>query len=172
MGYPTTKFFDLNFIRRTRENLEKEGEFEHDFTFLINTLVGLLILPNEKLKKGRFMRYNPFKKKICEVPKLNRMFNKRKVTICQEGTKEIYKVSIWQNNGIEKDISKVPVYEVLSKIRNSIAHFGIEPTRVGDKWDGVILRNIHNGNLTFEVYLTQLELKELAIYISDKYLTS
>lgn len=171
MGFPTINRFDKNFIERTRKNLEESEKFDNDFTFLINTLVGLLILPNEKLKRGVFRKYDPFKKKVKDVPALKNMFTNRKITIVQNREVVIDKAMIFSNDGTPKKILDTPVHELLSKIRNSIAHFQIEPTRSGDKWEGILLKNEYRGNQTLHLYLTQRELKELALYISGKYLS-
>lgn len=52
MGYPTIDKFDIKFIERTKQNV-KEFDKPNKFTHLINSLVGLIFIPNEFHKKGR-----------------------------------------------------------------------------------------------------------------------
>ena len=52
MGYPTIDKFDIKFIERTKQNV-KEFDKLNKFTHLINSLVGLIFIPNEFHKKGR-----------------------------------------------------------------------------------------------------------------------
>lgn len=51
MGYPTIQNFDIVFVKRTLENTENYNG-EYTFTMLVNSLLGLIILPNEYNIKG------------------------------------------------------------------------------------------------------------------------
>jgi hypothetical protein len=50
MGYPTIDKFDIKFIERTKQNV-KDYDKQNKFTHLINSLVGLIFIPNEFNKK-------------------------------------------------------------------------------------------------------------------------
>jgi hypothetical protein len=51
MDYPSVNDFDKNFIKRTIENLD--GKVKNTFTHLLNSLLGLIILPRQWNLQGR-----------------------------------------------------------------------------------------------------------------------
>ena len=62
---------------------------------------------------------------------------------------------------------------LLQKIRNGLAHQKIEPINHGGKFAGVIIRNYFNDaqiRKDLEVYFSQQELKDFALFIADEYL--
>ena len=171
MGYPEIVAFDHVFIKRTKSIL-KQNNSKYDFTLLINSLVGLLILPNEYYKNKKAKpRFDPFKGKIADLKDpLKSIFSEDKITIHQDSEIEIQKCVFRTNEGSVKQANQVLIYELMSKLRSSIAHFNIQPTRSGNDWEGVLLKNTNRNNITtMELYLKQNELKDIIFYIIEKY---
>lgn len=54
MGLPSSvEYFDISFIKRTSRNLKNyKGHFE--FTMLLNSLLGLVVVPHERKDKKGF----------------------------------------------------------------------------------------------------------------------
>ena len=74
----------------------------------------------------------------------------------------------------ERKIGQITLENLLNKMRNSIAHCHITPTKHKDSniWEGIILRNHpvkKDKYFNFEVYLTQNEIKNFALFIASKY---
>jgi len=175
VGYPKISKFDKLLIDRTIKNLENyRGDY--DFTFLLSQTLALLILPVEFYKRGLQLKYDFLNKKI-ENKKLINIFNtKKEVRLCSENDKVFKRKKAYfrTNKGVEKDLSKIKAKELFSKLRNSIAHWGITPVKSGNSWEGVILINKHKNKEkkvveTMDVYLTKNELKELCLYIAKKW---
>ncbi len=62
---------------------------------------------------------------------------------------------------------------LLNKIRNGLAHQHIEPINENGNFVGVIIRNYFDDakvHKDLEVYFSQQELKEFALFIADEYL--
>lgn len=75
MGLPSIENFDISFIKRTSENLTNyKGDYE--FTMLLNSLLGLIVVPNES-KDGRKFNFDFWSKKLTDFPELNAIFTKR-----------------------------------------------------------------------------------------------
>lgn len=67
MGYPTIDKFDIKFIERTKQNVT-EFDKPNKFTHLINSLVGLVFIPNEFNKKSnRTYKIDFLNKPISEL---------------------------------------------------------------------------------------------------------
>jgi len=180
MGAISVKNFDVSFIFRTKEIIEKYDNYsgELEFTLLINSLVGLLILPKEfsKQKKRKF-NYEFLQQRLNKFTLLNSIFTKDVVKIYLESgeaynqKKFSFKSGINQNEILTPNIT---VGELLGRIRNGIAHMHITPTQFDGKWDGVIIKN-YKWNSTwcnFETYMTYEELRNFALFIAGKYKTS
>lgn len=170
MGYPSISNFDKTFINRTLENLEKD--IPYPFTHLLNSLIGLIILPLQWSIQGR--RELEFTKK--EISVFDELFFLTETTFYtnKEGenvqTKKLYFKY--------EDKVVLTVGMLLKKLRNSIAHQAIRPTKENDDWRGVIFRNYSNERKTYEwgenydlqLYLTKNEIELFAKFIAEKYL--
>lgn len=178
MGYPTVEKFDKVFIQRTKEILD--GNFsDYDFTLLINCLMGLLVLPNER--KSKHFRREHLNQTIDTFPEpIRNIFVENQVVYYQDEDqkeKQMSKCAFFTNKGKKKSASPVPLSELLGKLRNAIAHFNIKPTKSSDdyKWEGIIVKNIFFNNelkksfTTMKLYLSKDEIKELVAFIIKRY---
>lgn len=172
MGYPEVTKFDKIFLERTLENIESMGKCKNNFTLLVNSMLGLLILPNEYLNKNKYKNIKVFSQKINDIQEIKGIFRKEDIVIMQDIEKKISKCIFRTNENIEKPAGEIPLKEVLSKMRNAFAHFGIEPTKMGNDWHGILLTNVNkSGVKTMEIYLEKDELQNLVNYIVKCYLT-
>lgn len=175
MASPSIQNFDISFIERTLKNLE-EYKGEYDFTLLLNSLLGLLILPNEFNIKGvREYNFNFLEEKITKYTDLKDIFFIKDITLINEDNKEyIQKKFYWSNNNKNKlNPEDIKLADLINRIRNGVAHFGIIPTKDGDKWKGIIIRNYpekKSGYFNMEIYFEEKELKTFAEFIAKKYL--
>lgn len=176
MGFPTIENFDLAFIIRTKENLSNY-KGNNDFTMLINSLLGLIILPNEyNVKNKRDYDFDFLRMKVNYFQKLNDIFKEKVTILFNETGQEIkQKKFFWlSNSGVEFKLNQIVLSDLLNRIRNGIAHFGIIPTKDKDIWHGVIIRNYpkFSKKYNMEIYLDQNELLEFATFIADKYINT
>lgn len=171
MAFPTIGSFDVNFIERTINNLDANVEFE--FSHLLNSLVGMIILPRQMIIQGR---------RIVEI------FNQTLDTFeFLEGLNEQVCIidDVGHENVIDKFISnqhfgETSLQRFISNLRHSIAHQSLRPTRDGDLWNGVIFRCYPNrqdeqvglwaNNYYFQVYFTYNELRNITRSIARMYL--
>lgn len=181
MGLPSIENFDISFIERTAENL-KTPQIPYKFTMLLNSLLGLLVVPNEKSDERKFT-FNFLEAKITDFPQLAKVFEGQSILL-RSGTEEIEQRKFrWlSKSGNDRVLKDISVRELLRRMRNGIAHFGIVPVATPEnkkEWCGVIIRNyrddvIDNGmkieTLNFETCLMETELAELAEFVSQKYL--
>lgn len=176
MGYPTVKNFDISFIKRTLENLEKTNS-EFEFTMLVNSLLGLLILPNEyNIKDKREYNFDFLNKEITYYSSLKDIFKIQEINLMDENNKECKQSKFYwlDNSGKKINPDNITLGNLIKRVRNGIAHFGIIPTKDKDQWEGIIIRNYPNRDDTFnmEIYLTKHELETFAKFIANKYLNT
>lgn len=171
MGYPTISDFDKIFIKRTKENLD--CKVKNNYTHLMNSLLGLIILPRQWTMQGK---RNPevFSKKVVDVFP----FLKGSNDISDEinSGSEIKKLQ-----SPHQAIEDITIETLIDRLRNSIAHQSLRPT-LSDRndWAGVVFRNYKHDkhiagwrdNFNMQVYFTMDELKEFVTTISDEYLKS
>lgn len=170
MGYPTISEFDKIFIQRTKENLD--CQVKNEYTQLMNSLLGLIVLPRQWTVQGK---RNPefFKKKVLDVfPFLNGSDNISDET---SSNVEIKKLIFHP-----QPINDMTISTLMEKLRHSIAHQSIRPTLSDrNKWAGIIFRNYDGSekqvgewkdNYIMQVYFTMEELKLVATTITDEYL--
>ena len=174
MGLPSIENFDVSFIERTSENL-KNYEGEYEFTMLLNSLLGLIIVPREQQFR-RYMKFNSFQKKIKDVEILKSVLSKGNVKL-YKGKKEVEQHKFYWLSDSNNEISfnEITVAELMTRMRHSIAHFGIIPVaKPEDKteWCGVILQNFRPNNRTknFELYLDEQEVRTISNFIAQKYI--
>lgn len=177
MGYPTIDKFDIKFIERTKQNV-KEFDKPNKFTHLINSLVGLIFIPNEFHKKGkRTYKVDFLNNFISNYPELENIFS-GEVTIEDENGHKIIQNKFFYRNkkGNQMTIYNTVLGELVRLFRNGIAHSNIIPVSEGNYWQGIIVKNFENNNkeknndFNFETFLNQKELRVFATFIADEYL--
>ena len=177
MGYPTIDKFDIRFIERTKANV-KEFDKPNKFTHLINSLVGLIFIPNEFNKKGRrTYKIDFLNKSISDYPKLVSIFSGLATLTNEQGNQFQQRKFFHRNkNGIDKTIIDTTVGDLVRLFRNGIAHSNITPVAEGDYWKGIIVKNFETtrkekvNDFNFETYLNQKELRIFATLIAYEYL--
>lgn len=174
MASPSIQNFDISFIERTLGNLKKyEGEY--DFTMLLNSLLGLLIVPNEyNIAKKRSFKYPFLGKNISNFSSIKEIFRSKSYSFLDKNKKEIKQPKFrWlTDGGKELTIDDITLGSFLRRIRNGIAHFGFSPVKEDSHWIGVIIRNSKNDKMNMEVYFEEDELRTFALFIAEKYLAT
>lgn len=162
MGAIEIAKYNTEFVKRTEKLLDDyNGEFV--ITLLVNCLLGLIVMPNEAIKRTN-RNFNFLSQDINTIPSLKPIISRDGFSFSP--TKQ--KRGVWI-----ADAKTLKVF--LKKIRNGIAHQRIEPKNKGKKWTRVIISDINerNGNnveLTCE--FTVRELRQFAKYISREYLNA
>lgn len=170
MGYPSINEFDKNFIKRTLKNLE--CQVENTFTHLLNSLLGLIILPRQWNLQGR-REATFFNKRISEFSELTYL---EEITHYTNEEGNVVEINVLEMKPV--NASNITLKNIIDKMCHSIAHQAIRPTNNGEKWEGVIFRNYGNDTSTslwndeydFQLYLTQRQLDQFVKFISAKYL--
>lgn len=148
--------FEVEFVRRTK-NLLKEYRGPNDMSIIINCSLGLVVLPYEIIKHTPSSFWDT---EISNIPSL-----------------PAFHLSVFEP--IEKIKHSVITYYpktlkvLLRKIRNGLVHQYIEPVNRKGDFVGVIVRNYFDKSKThqdLEIYFSQQELKEFALFIADEYL--
>jgi len=154
---------DYEFVNRTKHILENYKD-EYEFTLLINCTLGLIVLPIEVNKR---LKLNFLQKPMNEIQIINEIFKKDRSAIFNP-TRYNRKA-----NKYVQDEKSLKIF--LSKIRNSIAHFAnSEPINEGKEWKQIKLKdinNFNNDNVELEISIDKNDLKKLALYITEEYLT-
>jgi hypothetical protein len=160
MGIPVGQY-DRELISRTIE-LNKKYKGIYNITLLMNSLLSLIVLPNEK-KSYRNIQF--LKNEIIAVPQIQNLLAKNDF-IFEEGG------NIKKKAGIDTFVPNPRnLQHFLKKIRNGISHQHIEPiSDENNKWIGVIIRDIHGNVCTLQVHFTIKELKSFALFIGESYL--
>lgn len=132
-----------DFAKRTRHNLElirdhrQQGNEAYEVTQLINSMLGLLVLPKE-----HYYENIP----LTSLDKLR-----------AEG---------WPKPVLEGELKKKPKHlrDLIRLLRNSIAHFNVEFTETNGEIDGVVLSNKCSQcqEITWRARLSLYELEEVA----------
>ncbi len=177
MGYPTLQNFDIVFIRRTIDNLDRY-DGENDFSMLLNSLLGLILLPNEyNIKEKRKFSFEFLNQSIDNFSEIRSIFNTSEIEFSCDGERSSLrnKFSWLTRSKNEILITKITLGQFLRRLRNGIAHFGIIPTKNGEDWEGVIIRNHSKDSrgvlfCDFEIYFKKNELKTFAKFIGKKYI--
>lgn len=179
MGYPTIDKFDIKFIERTKQNVE-ESDNPNSFTHLINSMLGLIFIPNEFNKKGKRTYIIDFlNKQMSEYKILSDIFS-GEVTLTDEKGENFTQRKFFRKkkNGNPKTIQETSVGELVRLFRNGIAHSNITPVAEGSYWKGIIVKNFDTpkkekqNDFNFEVYLNQKELRFFSTFIADEYLNN
>ena len=178
MGYPTIQNFDIVFVKRTLENIENYNG-EYTFTMLVNSLLGLIILPNEYNIKGlRNYKFDFLNQSVTTFTELLPIIKNDIHKFSDDSGKEIMiDKFLWLSAAKNKKKNKdIKLSEFLRRLRNGIAHFGIIPTKDNDVWKGIIIRNYTSRNkqfyCNFQLYLEESELRILSNFIANKYIAN
>jgi hypothetical protein len=128
-----------DFAERTRHNLEVirqqhvEGNDVFEVTQLINSMLGLLVLPKEHYYQS--------------IP----------TTPLEQLRKEGWPEPVLSGNlKAHSDLR-----DLIRLLRNSVAHFNIEFTESGGHIDGVVLSNKRDGKTTWKAALSLTELEDI-----------
>lgn len=153
MGYINS--FHTEHVIRTLENLARyHGEYE--FTQLINSLSGLLILPVEYIKEYKSGGNAP----LSDISGIR--LNRLRMSFLDSINDKLY------YNLKNPDLT---FKRFLELIRNCFSHMHIEPINEGDFFSGIIIWNNNDkGDRTFEMIFKKKELKEFIIYIAELFL--
>lgn len=183
MGLPSITNFDISFIERTKSNLEDyKGEF--DFTMLLNSLFGLIVVPKES-REDRQFTFDFLSKKLNEFKVLDDIFREQSHRVIKDGKGVEFPKFFWlSDKDIKFEFKDVTVDALLSRMRHGVAHFGFTPIACPERqseWCGVIVENWRENKqgdgtsrktLNFQMCLLQSEIRVLADFISQKYLDS
>lgn len=178
MGYPTIERFDIEFIKRTKSNVE-EFDDGNKFTHLINSLLGLIFIPNEFHKKQkRTYTIDFLNQKISEYEILKNIFSGEIILTNEQGITFNQKKFYYKNREQLKTIDETTIGDLVRFFRNGIAHSNIIPVSEGQYWKGIIVRNFtsfekeKNNDFNFEVFLNQKEVRLFATLIADLYINN
>lgn len=153
--------FDIEFIERTQQ-LIKEYEGKNEFTFLINCLLGLIILPNEFNKE--------FQLKYLQVP----LEDTAIINKCLKDS-DIFIFNPTYFNKKKKKFSneKKTLGCFLRKLRNALAHISsTKPINENGRWIGIKVKDINrknNYNVELELVLKYEQIKIISEFISTEY---
>jgi len=176
MGYPTIDKFDIKFIERTKANV-KSFKSPNKFTHLINSLLGLIFIPNEFNKKGtRKYKIDFLNNFISDYKELTGIFTGQVELMDEDNNLFMQHKFCYKTKNIEQSIETTTVGDLLRLFRNGIAHQNIVPIADGAYWKGIIVRNYKNqkdeknGDFNFETFLNQKELRLFATFIANQYI--
>src|SRR5882672_10772361 len=112
-------YYDIELVRRTKE-LITDYKGTHNLTLLMNALLSLVVLPNErnKIRNVKFLDID-----INDVPEINQIIT----------SPEFHFDRRRKGNNLKN---------LLGRIRNGIAHQRIETITEGGKWIGVVIQDI------------------------------
>lgn len=154
MGYYTNQ--DLDFVKRTKDIIEQYDAFQidkkikYEVTLLLNCLIGLLILPQQRL--------------FNELPKT--VINKSEWGI---STDDIWIILDRRKRNEEKNILNIARH-----LRNSVAHYRFQayPEKIDDIKAITFLDYLNDGTtLSFKVTIKIDDLRLFANKISDNFIT-
>ena len=171
MSFPSVENFDISFIERTRYNLENYKE-ANDFTMLINSLLGLLLVPNECIVEGkRKFVFDFLNKKIADFSQLKIIFDEIQFIYTENGREHNTDRLSWTTaTGIQKKAPEITFGQFIRRLRNGVAHFGFKPLKTDGQWSGIVVTNQKKGSVNFQLFLTQAELRTIAYLIANQYI--
>jgi len=150
------------FVRRTIDN-NKNYKGDYEVVNLLNSLLGLIVLINERCKRDE-------KAKIFE----NSLTDFKVLTdiLSSNGVIEFFFEPVKKENNIWIAADKT-LRTFLIKFRNAIAHQHILPINENKKWVGVILWNEYEkGKCDFKTKLGFEQLNRIAIFLAKTYLNT
>jgi hypothetical protein len=167
---PNKKNFDISFINRSIDILTGYQD-RYEFTALINILLALIIIPNEvRIKKKKSFKFDFFERKMGTYSILKEIFKMSDIKLLNEEGKEYTQKKFFYKTKLgEQNINTILLGDFIRRIRNGITHYSFDPVIENNKWIGIIIQNYKAEFLNFEVYFTENELKEFALFIAKKY---
>jgi hypothetical protein len=187
-GVMKMEYYPIEFVKRTKELLEKKYEQireieQLEVTFLINCLLGLIVAVVENHKKATIFKGN------IDIPFADKIPDKVWYLKKNQEQKDIYKIlkeakdesthclikevsyddfTIKTKSDLKKGYAKS---DFIAKLRNAIAHQNIFVGSKDKQCETVKMWNEWNGYIDFEIEFTIEELLKLALYIAKEYLT-
>jgi hypothetical protein len=168
------KNYKIEFVERTKDLLNDNfSDFKNknkEVTFLLNCLLGLIVIVSENEKKSNLT----FNGKIDDDFLLN-LPEKIGFTIKDSSKNNLTDGNLTQiitKIGHKNDLKKHNKIWFVNKLRNGIAHQNIEGINDNGNWIGLKLWNTNNNSTDFEIVFTIDELKKLALKIAEDYLLS
>jgi hypothetical protein len=147
--------FEVEFVERTQRILiEYSGEYK--LTNLLNCMIGLIVLPNERAQNDFPTLWE---RDIKDIP----IYSDLKINIFNPIRGKD------RNTGVI-DYYPTTLKVFLRKLRNSIAHQNIEPINEGGLFVGAVFRNKIFGVADFESEFRRRELEAFANFIANQYL--
>lgn len=164
--------YNKEFTERTKKLLDEyydkiEQEKGLEFTFLMNCLLGLIVITKEKANGqfATFLRNKLTDKEMEEnIPHsvFGVDFKKSKKDLAN--TKQIS----FDVKNIREEIN---LAKFLNSLRNAIAHQNVDTIAENGTWERVVFYNVDNNHIrNFEVVFTQEELRKFALFLANKYL--
>ena len=150
MGVPNGPF-DLELITRTKELISTyKGRYFN--TLLMNSLLSLIVLPQQYNSRQRNLTF--MNEELALIKQLDFILNSPNFHFDPRGYKNDLK-------------------NLLNRIRNGIAHQHIQVIGKNHKWDTIIIEDINKyGQVGLHLELSIKELKTLAFYIGDEYISA
>lgn len=155
--------FDVEFIQRTLDNLDSDNKPAYEVTMLINSLVGLVIIPSES---GGRRVVKVFLKNISDEPVIKTLMQDAYFCPTHYDRKE----------KVVKP-KQLTISNLLMSVRNSIAHHRIYCLPEDGKWRRVRICDINERNtkegkphLELSIDWTIAQLREFCNFICKAYL--
>lgn len=148
--------FGTEFVQRTRLLLtEYKGEYK--LSNALNCMLGLIVLPNERLEQNNDAIWDTLLENIPEMANLHinafdpiRNIRRGRITYYPKTLRYF-----------------------LKKVRNGIAHQNIAPINTNKRFTGVTIWNYfgaNKNNMDLNIELNRSELKRFALFVAEKYL--
>ena len=164
--------YSIQFVERTKLLLERlEGKAHEeglDVTFMLNTLLGLIVLCSEE---GEDVFTKNIDDEFIErvIPPNIKIVESTEISFTEDLDK-VHEVKISKR----KFLKSKKQYWYIKNLRNGIAHQNIITDSDGSRyWSHITIQNKKKGKtgkINFEVRLSITELKNLANTIADQYL--
>jgi hypothetical protein len=145
--------YEREFVERTQAILQNYGG-EYQLTNAINCMLGLIILPNEMLKRSQSPKWGL---PIAEIQELNFLRIRQ------------FKPIRGKRNGVTEYFPKT-LKVFLKKVRNGLAHQNIKPINMNGFFTGIEIKNYHRNIVDLEVEFSRQELEQFALFIAGEYL--
>jgi hypothetical protein len=152
------ELYEKEFVERTRHILKRyRGKYK--LSNAINCTLGLIILPNEMIRRLHSPMWDTPVDQIDELTYL-RIQKFEPIRSKKNGTTSYYPKTL---------------RTLLNKIRNGLAHQNIEPVNSGRSFVGVKIKNYYTDRsnsreLDLVIEMKRVELEKFGLFIAEKYL--
>ena len=169
MGYPTISNFDIEFIRRTLENLD--SDVKNIYTHRINSFFSTIIIIRQwgiqNKRNPKF--FNQLLSDFRELEFLN--------TVDFYSDEFNEKIECQKLESRNHKIDNFTFGHLFDSLRHSLAHQSFKPTKSFHEWDGVLFRNYRNeeetskweNNFRTQIYLNMKEIKTIMLLAANLY---